>query len=187
MVRLQRWLLALTLDGQLVGEYRYGTGYLKSCPALKSWFACWSLFLWSFISFIDPFMVDEMMPSMLSQDSLKTFFEALPKWDGPGLCLLDVMLAGGESLTTLSVEAARKALLMAKVDPDDVGLVLLCTSTPEDLFGNAPQVLVEGVSLKLLCACYAGLHALWVMLRIWICIDMEQRKLNMASYTRISY
>ncbi|KAK4260435.1 hypothetical protein QN277_003550 [Acacia crassicarpa] len=50
------------------------------------------------------------------------------------------VLSGGESLTTLSVEAARKALLMAKVVPDDVDLVLMCTSTPEDLFGNAPQI-----------------------------------------------
>ena len=48
--------------------------------------------------------------------------------------------AGEDSLTSLSVEAARKALEMAQVDPDDVDLVLMCTSTPEDLFGSAPQV-----------------------------------------------
>lgn len=29
---------------------------------------------------------------------------------------------------------------MAQVDSDDVDLVLMCTSTPEDLFGSAPQV-----------------------------------------------
>ncbi|KAK4404572.1 3-oxoacyl-[acyl-carrier-protein] synthase 3 A, chloroplastic [Sesamum angolense] len=34
----------------------------------------------------------------------------------------------------------RKALQMAEVDPDDVDLMLLCTSTPEDLFGSAPQI-----------------------------------------------
>ncbi|THG09134.1 hypothetical protein TEA_006373 [Camellia sinensis var. sinensis] len=45
-----------------------------------------------------------------------------------------------ESLTALAVEAAQKALEMAEVDPDDVDLVLLCTSTPEDLFGSAPQI-----------------------------------------------
>lgn len=43
-------------------------------------------------------------------------------------------------MTALAVEAAEKALQMAQVDPDDVDLVLLCTSTPEDLFGGAPQV-----------------------------------------------
>ncbi|XP_065624869.1 beta-ketoacyl-[acyl-carrier-protein] synthase III, chloroplastic isoform X2 [Quercus suber] len=49
------------------------------------------------------------------------------------------VLAGKDSLTTLAVEAGRKALQMAQVDPDDVDLVLMCTSTPEDLFGSAPQ------------------------------------------------
>lgn len=55
------------------------------------------------------------------------------------------MLSGSESLTTLAVEAARKALQMANVDPNDVDLVLMCTSTPEDLFGNAPQVWLKDV------------------------------------------
>lgn len=49
---------------------------------------------------------------------------------------------GKESLTNLAAEAASRALQMAEVDPDDVDLVLLCTSTPEDLFGGAPQVQV---------------------------------------------
>lgn len=52
----------------------------------------------------------------------------------------NVALTGKDSLTTLAVEASRKALEMAQVDPDDVDLILMCTSTPEDLFGNAPQV-----------------------------------------------
>lgn len=50
------------------------------------------------------------------------------------------VLSGKDSLTGLAVEAARKALEMAQVDPEDLDLVLLCTSTPEDLFGSAPQI-----------------------------------------------
>ncbi|KAJ7944769.1 3-oxoacyl-[acyl-carrier-protein] synthase [Quillaja saponaria] len=50
------------------------------------------------------------------------------------------VLSGRDKLTNLAVEAARKALQMAEVDPDDVDLVLMCTSTPEDLFGSAPQI-----------------------------------------------
>ncbi|XP_050227671.1 beta-ketoacyl-[acyl-carrier-protein] synthase III A, chloroplastic [Mercurialis annua] len=50
------------------------------------------------------------------------------------------VLTGKDSLTSLAVEAARKALQMAEVDPNDVDLVLMCTSTPEDLFGGAPQI-----------------------------------------------
>ncbi|KAG9152624.1 hypothetical protein Leryth_026201 [Lithospermum erythrorhizon] len=45
-----------------------------------------------------------------------------------------------DSLVSLAAEAAQKALQMAGVDADDVDLVLLCTSTPEDLFGSAPQI-----------------------------------------------
>uniref|UniRef100_A0A077ETE5 beta-ketoacyl-[acyl-carrier-protein] synthase III n=1 Tax=Vernicia fordii TaxID=73154 RepID=A0A077ETE5_VERFO len=50
------------------------------------------------------------------------------------------VLTGKESLVALAAEAARKALQMAEVEPDDVDLVLMCTSTPEDLFGSAPQI-----------------------------------------------
>ncbi|XP_052171290.1 beta-ketoacyl-[acyl-carrier-protein] synthase III A, chloroplastic [Diospyros lotus] len=50
------------------------------------------------------------------------------------------VLTGKDNLTTLAIEASRKALQMAEVDPDEVDLVLLCTSTPEDLFGSAPQI-----------------------------------------------
>lgn len=53
---------------------------------------------------------------------------------------LTYAFTGNDSLTGLATEAAKKALEMAKVDPDDVDLILLCTSTPEDLFGSATQV-----------------------------------------------
>ncbi|KAF3665425.1 3-oxoacyl-[acyl-carrier-protein] synthase III, chloroplastic [Capsicum annuum] len=47
---------------------------------------------------------------------------------------------GKDNLTDLAAEAARKALEMAEVDPNDIDLILLCSSTPEDLFGSAPQI-----------------------------------------------
>ncbi|CAA2955988.1 3-oxoacyl-[acyl-carrier- ] synthase 3 A, chloroplastic-like isoform X1 [Olea europaea subsp. europaea] len=50
------------------------------------------------------------------------------------------VLSGKDSLVGLAAEAAKKALQMAEVDADDVDLVLMCTSTPEDLFGSAPQI-----------------------------------------------
>ena len=43
----------------------------------------------------------------------------------------------------LAVEAATKALEMAEVAPEDIDLVLMCTSTPDDLFGAAPQVFIS--------------------------------------------
>ncbi|XVF10794.1 hypothetical protein REPUB_Repub07fG0213900 [Reevesia pubescens] len=50
------------------------------------------------------------------------------------------VISGKESLKSLAVEAAKKALEMADVDPDDLDLILMCTSTPEDIFGDAPKV-----------------------------------------------
>lgn len=53
------------------------------------------------------------------------------------------IVSGKDSLTALAIEAGRKALQMALVHPDDLDLVLMCTSTPEDLFGSAPQIQKE--------------------------------------------
>ncbi|KAL4566178.1 hypothetical protein LXL04_030288 [Taraxacum kok-saghyz] len=50
------------------------------------------------------------------------------------------VLSGKDRMTDLATEAAKKALEMANVHPDDVDLVLLCTSTADDLFGSAPQI-----------------------------------------------
>lgn len=52
-------------------------------------------------------------------------------------------------MISLATEASRKALEMAKVEPDDVDLVLMCSSTPEDLFGSAPQVQVYDMCISL--------------------------------------
>lgn len=49
-------------------------------------------------------------------------------------------ITGEDTLVGLATEAARNALEMANVDPNDIDLILMCTSTPEDLFGSAPQV-----------------------------------------------
>jgi len=60
------------------------------------------------------------------------------------------ILSGDETLTGLAIESSRKALEMAKVKPEDVDLVLMCTSTPDDLFGGAPQVQREVGCIKAL-------------------------------------
>ncbi|XP_049377910.1 3-oxoacyl-[acyl-carrier-protein] synthase 3 A, chloroplastic-like isoform X1 [Solanum stenotomum] len=50
------------------------------------------------------------------------------------------VLSGKENLTDLAIEAAQKALEMAEVDPKDVDLILLCSSTGDDRFGGAPVI-----------------------------------------------
>lgn len=50
------------------------------------------------------------------------------------------ILAEGEMLSDHAAVAAQRALDMAGVDASEVDLVLLATSSPDDLFGSACQV-----------------------------------------------
>lgn len=67
---------------------------------------------------------------------------------------------GEESLKGLAVEAGKKALEMAQLEPDDVDLVILCTSTPDDLFGCGSQV----ITLRLFRPTLCGLNFLVVVI-----------------------
>ncbi|KAI3444158.1 hypothetical protein Pfo_000823 [Paulownia fortunei] len=82
------------------------------------------------------------VPSLqISNDDLSNIVDTSDEWISVRTGIRNRrILSGKDSLTDLAVEAAKKALQMAEVDPDDVDLVLLCTSTPEDLFGSAPQI-----------------------------------------------
>jgi 3-oxoacyl-[acyl-carrier-protein] synthase-3 len=53
-----------------------------------------------------------------------------------------------ESLRLIAAEAAQKALEMAQLAPMDVDLIILATSTPDDLFGTASQVQAELGAMK---------------------------------------
>ncbi|KAH6779452.1 3-ketoacyl-acyl carrier protein synthase III [Perilla frutescens var. hirtella] len=82
------------------------------------------------------------VPSLqISNDDLSKIVDTNDEWISVRTGIRNRrILSGKDSLTDLAVEAARKALEMAEVDPDEVDLVLMCTSTPEDLFGSAPQI-----------------------------------------------
>ncbi|PWA33936.1 3-oxoacyl-[acyl-carrier-protein] synthase 3 B protein [Artemisia annua] len=81
-------------------------------------------------------------PSLqISNDDLAKIVDTSDEWIAARTGIRNRrVLTGNESITGLATEAARKALEMAEVEPDDVDLILLCTSTPEDLFGGAPQI-----------------------------------------------
>ncbi|RWW32348.1 hypothetical protein GW17_00002980 [Ensete ventricosum] len=54
-------------------------------------------------------------------------------------------MSGNETLGGLAVDAAKGALQMAHVEAEEVDLVIMCTSTPDDLFGcGAQNILVVG-------------------------------------------
>lgn len=63
-----------------------------------------------------------------------------------------------ESLTALATAAGRKALAASGMTPQDLDLILLATSTPDDLFGSACQIQGElgaskAVAFDLTAAC----------------------------------
>ncbi len=53
-----------------------------------------------------------------------------------------------ESLTKLAAEAARNAIAMSGLEPMDIDLILLATSTPDDLFGTACLIQAELGAMK---------------------------------------
>ncbi|XP_042504438.1 3-oxoacyl-[acyl-carrier-protein] synthase 3 B, chloroplastic-like [Macadamia integrifolia] len=78
---------------------------------------------------------------LISNDDLAKFVETSDEWISARTGIRNRrVLSGEDGLMSLAVEAAKRALQMAQVDANDVDLILLCTSTPEDLFGSAPQI-----------------------------------------------
>ena len=63
-----------------------------------------------------------------------------------------------ESVTTIGTAASLKALEMAQIEPQELDLILLATSTADDLFGSASQIQAElgatnAVAFDLTAAC----------------------------------
>lgn len=68
------------------------------------------------------------------------------------------ILAPGETLSTLASQAAAQALAMAGIAPESLDLLVLATSTPDDLFGSAGKIQLElgatrAVAFDLTAAC----------------------------------
>lgn len=66
--------------------------------------------------------------------------------------------APGESLVDIGTQAGQKALEMANVHPEELDLVILATSTPDDLFGSAVSIQTalganKAVAFDLTAAC----------------------------------
>jgi len=80
----------------------------------------------------------------ISNDNLSKIVETSDEWIATRTGIRNRrVLSGDETLRGLSIQAAQRALEMAQVKAEDVDLLVLCTSTPDDLFGGAAQVLTE--------------------------------------------
>ncbi|CAA7390849.1 unnamed protein product [Spirodela intermedia] len=77
----------------------------------------------------------------ISNDDLAKIVETSDEWISVRTGIRNRrVLSGEETLFELASDAAKGALSMAQVSPDDVDLILMCTSTPENLFGDAARV-----------------------------------------------
>uniref|UniRef100_A0A1D1YUQ0 beta-ketoacyl-[acyl-carrier-protein] synthase III n=1 Tax=Anthurium amnicola TaxID=1678845 RepID=A0A1D1YUQ0_9ARAE len=77
----------------------------------------------------------------ISNDDLAQIVETSDEWISVRTGIRNRrVLSGDETLSGLATEAAKGALNMAQVSPTDVDLVLMCTSTPENLFGDAARI-----------------------------------------------
>eukprot|EP00879_Flechtneria_rotunda_P015013 GHRR01015688.1.p1 GENE.GHRR01015688.1~~GHRR01015688.1.p1 ORF type:complete len:263 (+),score=59.41 GHRR01015688.1:542-1330(+) len=75
------------------------------------------------------------------------------------------VLGEGESVASHAAQACRKALEMANVSAEDISIVLMATSTPDDAFGSACQVQAaigakNAVAFDLTAACSGFVLAL---------------------------
>lgn len=80
-------------------------------------------------------------PQVLSNEALSQIVETSDEWITERTGIRQRCLASPSTqLSDLATEAARNALEMADLAPTDVDLILLATSSADDLFGSACQV-----------------------------------------------
>lgn len=83
-------------------------------------------------------------PAVLTNDDLAKLVDTNDEWITTRTGIKERhILAEGESLAQHAATAARNALEMAGVDGSEVDMVLLATSSPDDLFGSACQVALQ--------------------------------------------
>ncbi len=80
--------------------------------------------------------------SVLSNDDLAKAVDTSDDWirTRTGIRQRRLIRPGEESLTSLAIRAGQQAIAAAGLEPRDIDLILLATSTPDDLFGSAGAV-----------------------------------------------
>jgi 3-oxoacyl-[acyl-carrier-protein] synthase-3 len=102
----------------------------------------------------------------VSNEALRALVDTSDEWIRSRTGIGARRLAGpGETVTSMATAAAQAALLHAGWAPGDLDLILLATSSPDDLFGTAPRVQAAlgahgAVAFDLTAACSGFLFAL---------------------------
>lgn len=95
----------------------------------------------------------------LSNEQLSRMVDTSDEWINTRTGILQRRLgAATQSLTSLAAKAATQAIVAANLEPTNIDLILLATSTPDDLFGTACRVQAEigatrAVAFDLTAAC----------------------------------
>ncbi len=102
----------------------------------------------------------------ITNDQLAARVETNDEWVNSRTGIRERRIIGSdESLSYLSTQAARSAIEMAGWEVDTVDMVLVATSTPDDLFGIAPKIQAQlgatnAVAFDLTAACSGFLFGL---------------------------
>ncbi len=102
----------------------------------------------------------------LSNDDLSQIVDTSDEWIWSRTGMRQRRLCGAEeSLASLAAEAGKRALEQANLQPEAVDLIILATSTPDDLFGSAGKVqhllgASRAVAFDLTAACSGFVFAL---------------------------
>ena len=98
-------------------------------------------------------------PTSLDNQGLSQVVETSDEWISSRTGIRSRYLANPqESLVAIATVASQRAIAMAGIDPTDLDLILLATSTSDDLFGSACQIQTQlgakhAVAFDLTAAC----------------------------------
>ncbi|MEL6578153.1 MAG: beta-ketoacyl-ACP synthase III [Cyanobacteria bacterium J06621_12] len=104
--------------------------------------------------------------SVLTNDHLAQMVDTSDEWINTRTGMRNRHITSPqESLSQLSATAANQAIAMAGIAPTDIDLIILATSTPDDLFGSACRIqgligATNAVAFDLTAACSGFLFAL---------------------------
>ena len=104
--------------------------------------------------------------SVLTNDHLAQMVETSDEWIATRTGMKNRHIASpSESLSQLSAVAAKKAIAMAGISALEIDLIILATSTPDDMFGSACKVqgllgATNAVAFDITAACSGFLFAL---------------------------
>lgn len=104
--------------------------------------------------------------TIMPNDAFKTLVDTNDEWIGKRTGIRKRrLIETGRSLRDIAVEAATNAIANAGVNPLDIDLVIVATSSPDDLFGDAASVAfrvgaTKAASFDLTAACSGFLYGL---------------------------